>query len=417
MTRKRSLLSDGAIIGGLQGLSALGQLAGIRLLTEILPPVVFGEISLWMGTVALVSAGIASPTMQALLRYYPEYALLGQGATVKTVARQQLFKLILWIFPILMIGVIAALKVGWINISTLAILLAIVTVEIIRMQSCAYLNAIRSRLAFSIWAVVESWSRPLLAYWLVVHVGVDIQPVLMGYFLASLLTWMIMRLFVPREPITLASDQKILHKRFWQYTLPLLPLGILGWISGMADRYMIGALLSPADVGLYVAIYGLASRPMLILGNIIETTIRPAYQHALIAEDYRRAQNYLKNWILLIVLVSFLAIFTTYIGHPWLALIMLGEHYRSVSYLLPWIVGGYALLTLSHIANRVCYANEATQRILLVETTGALCAVVIGFICIKLAGLWGAALAVSLYYGVQLILSFTLAWPWLQVKN
>ena len=89
----RSLLSEGAWLTGLQGLAVLGQLTGVRLLTEILPPAVFGEFSLWLGIVALAAAGLVNPTMQAMLRYYPEYALQGNGGLVKTVAREQLAKI------------------------------------------------------------------------------------------------------------------------------------------------------------------------------------------------------------------------------------------------------------------------------------------------------------------------------------
>ncbi len=417
--RGRSLLSDGAWLTGLQGLAVLGQLAGIRLLTEIVPPAVFGEFSLWLGIVALAAAGLANPTMQAMLRYYPEYALQGNGGLVKTVAREQLTKLITWTLPAFLAGAIAALMFGWANMTVLGLLIALVAVEIARMQNTALLNAARAHRAYGIWVVAEAWGRPFLAWTLVKLMGVSLTLVLAGFLLASLCVWAAMRRFVPHDrTVHIAiTEQSALVDRFWKYSLPLLPLGLLGWVSGMADRYMIGALLSPADVGLYVAIYGLASRPMLMFGGIVETTIRPAYQSALVEGDNRRAHNYLRKWMLLIVLGSIMAIAFTWAGHPWLAHILLGERYRSVSYLLPWIVGGYALLILSHVANRVCYANEATRSILLIESTGALLAIVFGFICIEWAGLKGAAVAISLYYGVQLIMSFRLAWHWLPVTR
>ena len=156
---------------------------------------------------------------------------------------------------------------------------------------------------------------------------------------------------------------------------------------------------------------------MLMFGGIVETTIRPAYQGALVGGDNQRAHNYLRKWVLLIVLGSIVAIALAWVGHPWLARVLLGEQYRSVSYLLPWIAGGYALFVLSHVANRVCYANEATRSILLIESTGAVLAVVFGFICIEWAGLKGAAVSVSLYYGAQLIISFFLARHWLPITR
>ena len=413
--RERSLLSDGTWLTGLQALAVLGQLVGVRLLTEILPPAVFGEFSLWLGIVALAAAGLANPTMQAMLRYYPEYALQGNGWLVKTVAREQLVKLIAWTFPAFLAGAISALMFGWANMTVLGLLIALVAVEIARMQSTALLNVVSAHRAYGIWLVAEAWGRPFLAWTLVKSLGVSLPLVLAGFLVASLCIWAVMRRSVPhdRKVPAVVTARSALVDRFWKYSLPLLPLGLLGWVSGMADRYMISALLSPADVGLYVAIYGLASRPMLMFGGIVETTIRPAYQSALVEGDNRRAHNYLRKWAFLIVLGSLMAIALAWVGHPWLAHILLGEQYRSVSYLLPWIVGGYALYLQYQVVGRVCYAHGATLSILLVEGFGALLAIILGFICIKQAGLWGAALAVSLYYGAQFVAGLFLSRKWL----
>jgi len=410
-------LSDGVWLTGLQGLAVLGQLAGIRLLTEILPPAVFGEFSLWLGIVALAAAGLANPTMQAMLRYYPEYVLQGNGGLVKTVARKQLVKLITWTLPAFLASAIAALMFGWANMTVLGLLIALVAVEIARMKNTALLNAASAHRTYGIWAVAEAWGRPFLAWTLVKLMGVSLTLVLAGFLVASLCVWAAMRRFVPHDrTVHIAiTEQSALANRFWKYSLPLLPLGLLGWVSGMADRYMIGALLSPADVGLYVAIYGLASRPMLMFGGIVETTIRPAYQSALVEGDNRRAHNYLRKWVLLIVLGSIMAIALAWAGHPWLAHILLGEHYRSVSYFLPWIVGGYALLALSDISTRVCYAHGATDRVLLIVLVGSISALIIGYTSIRAFGLHGAAMAVPLYFGAQLVISFSVSRRYLRL--
>jgi len=415
MTKTRSLLSDGAWLAGLQGAAAMGHLAGIRLLTEILPPSVFGEFSLWLGVVALVASGLANPTMQALLRYYPEYAVRGEGNRVKTAARQQLAKLAVWTSPAFVVSVMAALLFGWADMATVSLLVALLTIDIARMQGSALLNAVRAHRTYGIWAVAEAWGRPILAWMLVSVAGISATLVLAGYFLASFCTWAAMRQFVPhdKEASTRTSEHSVLLDKFWRYTLPLLPLGMLGWISGMADRYMIGALLSPAEVGLYVAIYGLASRPMLMLSGIVETTIRPVYQSALAEGDTRRALYYLRKWALMTALGSAAAIALAWVGHAWLAKVLLGESYRSASYLMPWIVGGYALCLQYYVLARVCYAHGATQRILFMEILGALLAIFVGYFCIKQAGLWGAALAVPVYFGAQFVAGLVLSRKWL----
>lgn len=414
MTRARSLVSDGVWLAALQGFASLGQLAGVRLLTEILPPTVFGEFSLLLGIVLLAATGLVNPTMQAVLRYYPEYVARGDGGIVLSVARQQLTKLVVWTIPAFSMAAVAAIVSGWIDWTILVLLVALVALEIVRTQYTTILNATRSHRLSGWWLVVETWGRPMLAWLVITFLGVSISSVLTGFVLASLVVWAVMRKFVRSEKTIISdpSERTALASRFWKYTLPLLPLGLIGWVSGMADRYMIGMLLTPADVGLYVAIYGLASRPMLIFGYIVESTIRPVYLSAVAEGDQQRARHYLKVWAVVIFIGSLLAIVLSILIHPWLARILLGVQYRSVSYLLPWIVGGYSLLILSYIANRVCYAHEATRSIFFVEAIGAIAAVILGFFCIKWAGLMGAAVAVAFYFGVQLFVAIIFAKKW-----
>lgn len=417
MIKSRSLLTDGAWIAALQGLSAVGQLLGMRLLTEVVSPSVFGEVSLWVGAIALVSAAMANPTMQALLRFYPEFHEKREGLLVKSAVRAQLVKLGKIALPVLAVALVYAFSTGNASIPDLVILLALVVVDVARMTSVAYLNALRAFKPAGIWALIEAWGRPLLAYILVETFGVDATWVLLAYLLVSLFALGLMHRYVPVDPELTASVESNfidgeLSRRFWKYSIPLLPLGLIGWVSGMADRYLIGYLLTPADVGLYVAVYGLASRPMAIFGGIVETAIRPAYQHAVIAGDHTLEKECLIKWTRLVFVGAFFAVLTVGLGHEFVAGALLGSEYRNASGLLPWVVGGYGLLILSHVANRVCYANEATVRVFYTECAGALFAVFVGFFCIDSYGLFGAAVAVPVYYGMQLALSYGMAWRW-----
>lgn len=416
MPRRENLLSDGIWVATTQALAAVGQLLGIRLLTETLPPDVFGITNLLIGVVALLSSGIANPTMQAMLRYYPEYHHTGQGGLVRSVARHQLSRLLLWLVPVIAGAVVAAMWFGWATTIQLVLIALLVIVDMARMQGMALLNAVRSHRVYGYWSLLEAWCRPLAAFSLVQYFGVSVEAVLSGFLLASLLVWFVMRRNLPVEEHMGTSHQAIseLAKHVWKYTLPLLPLGLIGWVTGMADRYLIATWLTPADVGLYVAIYALASRPMLMLGSIVETTLRPAYQQALAKNDIGEANGYLKRWFLLLAAGCSMAIFIALLAHEYIAALLLGEAYRGVSYFLPWIVAGYSLLVISHITTRICYAHGNTDYVLQIEILGAISAVVLGYFLIASYGLMGAVYAIPIYFGIQLMASIRYAWPLLR---
>lgn len=418
MSQSRSLITDGSWVACTQFLAALGQLLGIRLLTEILPPNVFGQVCLWLGGVVLVASGLANPTTQALLKYYPEYALKNNGSMVYNAATRQLQKLLLWCSPVIITLMLTAISFGWTDTVTLFLLLGLVGVEILRMQNMALLNAVRAQRAYGIWSVAEAWGRPVMAWLAVSMFGVSIHFVLLAYFLISLVIWLVMRIFaIDISTSSGLAGSAELSKLMWRYSLPLLPLGLLGWISGMADRYIIGTLLTPADVGLYVAIYGLASRPMLMMGTIVETTFRPVYQQALVNGDRLVAIKYLYKWGGILLVGSCIAMFISMNWHQFLANILLGPQYRGASFLFPWIVAGYAFLAFSDIPLRACYANGATMSILTVLVTDSVLAVVLGYILVYHYGLIGAAIAVPIYYGIRFSLAIYRSFDYLYLRR
>jgi O-antigen/teichoic acid export membrane protein len=417
VTRSYSLLSEGLWVAVMQLAAAAGQLVGIRILTSVLPPDVFGETVLWVGITQLFTSAIANPTMQALLRFYPEYALQNESGLVRTVIRRQLIKVLTRLLPILLAGLIVVLVFDTKNALVGILLTTLTLVEISRTQNLALLNVNHAHRPYGAWIFIEAWARPLCAWLLITIAGIHTAYVIAGYLLASLLSWKVMLRFIPKDDLSCEKIDSGLRDRVWKYTLPLLPLGLLGWISGMSDRYMIGALLSTSDVGLYAAVYSLASRPMLMLGSIIETTLRPLYQIVLIKGDVQQAGRYLRIWLRLVLLGCTAAMLVTWFGHELIAEWLLDEKYRDVSSMMPWIVGGYSLLLISNVAIRICYANEDTRNIFVIETISTLLAMVISYVFILEVGIWGAAMALPLNYGAKMMLSFWYARPWLASAN
>jgi O-antigen/teichoic acid export membrane protein len=172
---------------------------------------------------------------------------------------------------------------------------------------------------------------------------------------------------------------------------------------------MIGGLLSAQSVGLYAAVYGLASRPMLMLSSIAETSIRPVYYSAVMRNDFQESRKYLITWFAIVFCAGTALCALLSLYHHEVATLLLGPNFREGSYLMPWIAGGYVLFALYHIAVRVCLAHDAPHIVTVTEAGRALLALAIGFVFIKMYGVYGAAIAVPVYCGVQLASSVYLA--------
>lgn len=412
-TSSDRILSSGLWVAASQGAAAVGHLVGLRILTEALQPEIFGTTTLMVGAVALVASGAVNPTLQAMLAYYPDYRRHGQGGMARRVAARQIEKIFALLAAPLGGILLLAACLGWASGSQLALLAALTATDVARMRGMALLNATQSHRAYGAWSVAEAWGRPAAAYAAVFWAGAGVTSVLAGFLSASVAAWLMMRRFIPQDPIVDPgkAEELTLAKAFWTYSLPLFPLGLLGWVAGMGDRYLIGALLTRQDVGLYAAVYGLASRPMLMLGTIVETTMRPVYQQAVVDGDVQTQNTYIIRWLAVLIGASLFAVAASILARDWMAAVLLGEPYRHVANFIPWITAGYAILILAQVATRVCYARGRTWAVLAIEVTGTLCAVAVGAAMIATAGLLGAVVAIPIYFGLQCVAAFILAWP------
>jgi O-antigen/teichoic acid export membrane protein len=402
------LRSDFFSVGVSQTIAALGQIIGVRLLTEALSPAVFGEVILIVGLSTLATSVLVNPTMQALLRYYPEGAQSGNEAPVERAALQRIIRNSAIALPLSIPLGIFSVVAGWLSLTVLILLPILVAVDGMRMLRTTIMNASRQHHRYGVWQIGEAWGRPVLAYGAIVWWGIQTEIVLGAYIVTSLVLYGCMRYSIDAPSTAIPSrefNEEDLLQKFKDYGRPLIPLGLLGWISGMADRYMIGSMLSAQNVGMYAAAYGLASRPLLMLSTIAETAIRPVYYSAIARKDWPASRLYLTRWFAVVFAGGITTCLLFALFHQQLVYLLLGPGFREASYLMPWIAAGYGILALYHISVRVCLAHDAPQAVTLTETAGAILAVAIGFILIRDYGLLGAAMAVPIYCGIQLVAS------------
>jgi O-antigen/teichoic acid export membrane protein len=401
MNLRGRLASEFLSIGTSQVVAALGQLAGVRVLTEILSPGLFGQVSLMIGMVALATSALLNPTLQAVLRFFPVQAEAGDPGAVRRAAVRRIQRIVALAAPVGLLACAAAVAAGWCSVLSALLLVLLTAVEGLKLYRTALMNAARQHHRYGMWMVGEAWGRPLVAYAAVRAWQPSIEIVLAAFIVPSLTLYLLMGRTPGTASTPAGAGDDALVESIRRYSNPLIPLGVLGWVSGMGDRYLIGALLSARDVGMYAAAYGLASRPLLMLSTVAETSIRPAYYAALARHDAAASRKYLLVW-LGVVLAAGLAACGFIALFQWqLARLLLGPEFRESAPLMPWVGAGYMMLALYAISARICLAHNATRAVTITETAGAVVAVATGVVFIRAYGLLGAAAAVPVYYGVQ----------------
>lgn len=417
----RRIASDVMWTAGGQFVSAIAFLVSVRVMTELLSPDEFGRLTLMLGVSALALGLSATPRLQALIRYYTDWSRSGEIGALRRTGETLVARAVLIAAAVLLCGWLAVIPLfggEWFDGSLIA---AILVVDSIRSFELSLLNAARRQRDAALLSAADAWSRPLMAIAVLTVAGSSATVALAGYVAGSALVIAIMRLVMPAEGIesgntsTLASnfvpartDTDLAHA-MRRYALPLAPLAIFGWLSGVGDRYLIAGFLNMHDAGLYAAVYGLASRPFLMLSGIIELTLRPVLYDAIAARNRKLVEKSKRALVITTGIGCALGVFGFVYISDFVGELLLAHEYRDATDLMPWVALGYALYGLSNVFSRFCYAFDDTKAVLTLTVAGTLTGFVVLVPAIHLGGLAGAVLAVPAQFGVELALSTILA--------
>lgn len=419
MHRPKTLLIDGTWATAGQLLAAIGSLVSVRLITQLISPEAYGRLTLWLGIAALALGLSITPRLQALMRYYPEYASGGRAQDFRFVGLQSIrgytaaaAAMVACIWPL------GSLLLGgpW----HVGILLACLLIaDSIRSFELALFNSARRQRAAACVYVADAWSRPIIGGACVIAFGRSSEMVLTGYVLGSALVVAFMYGCVRLEglkesSVAIASDGKVgsalgLEPMIRRYAIPLLPLAIFGWISGVGDRYVIGGVLGLGPAGLYAAAYGLASRPFQMLSGTIELSLRPVLQTAIASRDLRSIKSTMRAWLMIAGLGSLAGAACFWCFSDILVSVFLAADYKPTAGLLPWIAAGMAVYNMSTVYTRFCYALDDTVAVFILVAAGSVVGLAVMIPAVLIGGLRGAAISIPCYFGIQLLLAMALS--------
>jgi O-antigen/teichoic acid export membrane protein len=401
------------VVGG-TALTAIGTLAGIRILTQFLAPDAYGLVSLALGLSTLAISLVAAPLTQAAIHFYPVLARDGSGPELLFSLQRCFRQIASWLAA--GAAAIAAIYVLCAHGSPVLalILILLLASDCWRSANLSLLNAARRHIPYALWVVGDAWLRPLVAVLAVLLLGKSPTVVLGAYLVVSfvlLIAFSRQQWVSAKSAATRYSPQQSgsLDSRLWAYALPLLPLGVIAWVANLGDRYIIGAVLSVADVGVYAAVYGLASAPFMMVGGTAELALRPVHQAAVANGDQRRARKIFRLWLATVTCVCAMGVLIFALGHRSIADLLVGKSYRYASDLMPWIGLGYAIRTTSYVFERICYAYGQTRSVLAIQSCGVIGWMVATPLGALTLGLRGAALAVPVNFFVQLAAAVVLS--------
>jgi O-antigen/teichoic acid export membrane protein len=199
----------------------------------------------------------------------------------------------------------------------------------------------------------------------------------------------------------------VLVKEALLYAGPMIPAFFFTWLSGSADRLLVGHWAGMNNN----ALYGAATQ----LSNILPVVFLPVYMtytpifyrfSSGTEEDRKIAQALNRALMLLIVTVACALI----VSAPWLAGTVLPASYRGVSGTFAWLVVAGCLMQCAGLGQTALYFDKRTDLVLIVTAVTAGAAVVADLAMIPRMGREGAVIGQLISSAVMASGMFLLAW-------
>jgi O-antigen/teichoic acid export membrane protein len=272
--------------------------------------------------------------------------------------------------------------------------------------------------AFALWTVADASSKPaLLLLALILPLPRTALLLLAAQLAGSLLTllateWDPRLSSLRKERSPQAPPPSSLH---WildhrAFLLPLVALGITGWVTGVSDRYLVNYFLGAAPAGIYAGIYAIFGTSFMPLNAVFILSLRPRLL-SLEADGRRSAwRALLARGLAALAGTSFLAILTLYLLRKHLISGLLAPGFSAGLPAVPGILIGNAIIGLGLLLEQAFYIQHRTSLVLLKQLTGSLLAIVLVALAVPRWGIAGAGWACPVYAGLELMFGALILW-------
>lgn len=392
-----------------KGLSIVGGLVGVRLLSEFMDPAGYGELALYMTISTLVAQLGYDPVRQAAQRFYP-IALEESRLNAYYLGLRWILARMTGVIVLLAVLIYLIVRKFAPELELTALVVTLIMSVWIGISSAigGIQQAARDRVVVAFHQSVSRLLRSLLAAGVILLLGSSSRSALIGYALGAgvmlLSHYFFLRRRMPAIYQTgipeMEDEPRVWAKRALSYGLPLAIWGLFSWAQLSSDRWALGVFSGTNEVGLYAILYQVGYFPMLTVWEAVFAFFSPIlYSWAGDASNPARLGRARKatNLVVLasLLLTGVLAILG-WLLHPLIFRIVADESFWSVSWLLPLAILGGGLYAAGQIAVVSSYSGLRTQVILWPKVIVGTIGVGLNFIGAYYDGVRGVIFAIAL---------------------
>ncbi len=372
------------------GLATVGGAVGVRLLTSVMSPSAYGELTLTVTLAALVHQSVTGPLTQAILRYFAPAHESGKFNAYLRGVQHLLVRATGIITGIALVTGIVVLLVGrrdWIGLLGGAFLLSAVLgvgTSLDGMQ-----NAARHQAVVAWHQGLMPWLRSLFAFGLVVEFGARAGNALLGFVAGATVVlasqvWLfrrtILRSRAPQGRV-ITGDVEYLIGQMRRYAWPFASWGVLSWLQQSSDRWALQLFQNAQSVGIYAVLYQLGYVPMSMLSSLVVQLVLPViFSRSGDGKDLTRVRGAFvltQRVVVWMLVATVIASTLAFVLRDLIFALLVGPDFRSSSAYFPLLVLGGGIFGAGQSAALIFMSGTDTRALVLPKVTTAIAGVLL----------------------------------------
>lgn len=220
-----------------------------------------------------------------------------------------------------------------------------------------------------------------------------------GFFISYILSNAITTLYAMiagrgYKSISIRDVDSNLMKEMLKYSVVLIPNSFMWWIMNSSDRIMVTEMIGAEANGIYAVAYKL---PTIII--ILASVFNQAWSYSAIKESGSTDEIEYNNYIfkILISTVMIAGIVVVSFAKPFMCLYVTENFFPAWKY-ISFLTIGCVYLTLATFMATSYTVHKDSMGYLFSGTFGAVLNVILNFVFIPLAGVYGAAISTGISY-------------------
>jgi O-antigen/teichoic acid export membrane protein len=374
-------------------------LAMMRVATTLLSPEEMGRVSLVLTTIAFFALFLVNPVGMFINRRLHAWQAAG-------VARHYLMHYALYLLVVAFIAIISlpffymsgladfGLSTGWLIILVAGSLIfntinqtAIPSLNLLGDSGkFVLLSVITIAASFVCATLLIRMVQPSAQYWLL---GLLLGQTLLAVVGTKVLFSRLRESGIQQIPVTISGRQL---RALFGFAWPVAIAAGLGWAQGQGYRYLMEGELGLAQLGLFVAGYGISAGMIAGFESVLTTYFQPRlYKAASSNSPLIQAQAWQRYAAAVIPSLVLTAAFIAILA-PELTRVLLGENFQAAAEYVIWGVLAEAARVLTGIYSLIAHVYMRTRWLILPNIVGAVLALALCALLIPRVGAAGAGM-------------------------